>query len=100
MIRVRQDTRAGDVVVEFSGGFDLRGADDMASVASAQPEELRLVIDISRASNIDDSALGRLVDSLPRSRPHSIRGANLHQSRLLKLLGEPMVARPDPAQND
>jgi hypothetical protein len=60
----------------------------MISMALQQPLALRLVIDISRASIIHDSALGRLVDMLPRSRPHFIRGLNRHQARLLTLLGE------------
>ena len=88
MIHVRQVRAQGDVVLEYSGSLDVRGAEEIAFIALQQPLALNLVIDISRASNIHDSALGRLVDSLPRSRPHSVRGAGWHHARLLTYLGE------------
>jgi anti-anti-sigma regulatory factor len=90
MIHVRQARDAGDVVLEFSGGFDVRAAEEMVTVALQQPADLRLIIDVSHASTIHDSALGRLVDALPRLRPRFIRGVNRHQARLLSLLGEKM----------
>ncbi len=90
MIHVRQARERGEVVLEFSGGFDVRAADEVANIALQQPAGLRLVIDVSRASTIHDSALGRLVDALPRFRPHFIRGVNHHQARVLAFLGEKM----------
>jgi anti-anti-sigma regulatory factor len=90
MIHVRQDRSAGNVVLAFSGGFDVRAAEEMVTLALQQPVDLRLVIDVSHASTIHDSALGRLVDSLPRFRPRFIRGVNKHQARVLSLLGEKM----------
>ncbi len=88
MIHVRQAIGAGNVVLEFSGALDLRGADELAKIACQQPAALKLVIDISGASSVHDSALGRLVDALPHSRPHSVRGARRHEAQLLGYLGE------------
>ncbi len=88
MIHVHQTEARGDVVLEFTGTLDVRSAEELASIALQQPLRLNLVIDISRASSIHDSALGRLVDALPPFRVHTFRGASRHAARLLQYLGE------------
>jgi anti-anti-sigma regulatory factor len=88
MIQVAQSHEQGQVVIAFSGALDARSAEQLASIALQQPATLHVVIDISRASSVHDSALGRLVDALPAARSHCIRGAGRHQARVLGYLGE------------
>ncbi len=77
-----------EVVVSYSGGLDIRGAEELVTLALQQPPSRRVVFDVSRASAVHDSALGRLCDALPRNRPHSFRGVNRHQARVLSCFGE------------
>jgi anti-anti-sigma regulatory factor len=86
MIHLRQATDS-DLILEYSGALDAHSAEEIAAIAKQQAPALRVVIDLSRAWPIQDSALGRLVDGLRRSRPHSFCGAKSHHARLLRYLG-------------
>ncbi len=88
MIHVHQARDQSHVLLEFSGALDTRAAEELATAALQQPMALHLVIDISRATNINDAALGRLIESLPAPRGRTIRGGNRHHQRLLEDLGE------------
>jgi hypothetical protein len=88
MVHVRQAREHGEVVLEFTGGLDLRGADQITEIALQQPGSLRLVIDLTRASNVHDAALGRLIDGLP-ARERTFLGLNRHQAWVVECLGEP-----------
>ena len=94
MIEVQQGEDRDEVVVSFSGGLDLRGAEQLVTLALQQPPSRRVVFDVSRASSVHDSALGKLCDALPRNRPHSFRGVNRHQARVLSCFGETIEAPP------
>jgi hypothetical protein len=100
MIQVEQRHEQGQVVIAFSGSLDARSAEQLAIVALQQPARLHVVIDISRASSVHDSALGRLVDALPESRSHCIRGAGRHASRVLGYLGGKLEEESPAGAND
>ncbi len=78
MIHVKQQRESNTVVLELCGAFDGRAVEELVAIALQQPSSSALVIDLSRATDIYDSALGRLSDALPRRR-HSVRG--LHGRR-------------------
>jgi len=100
MVHVHQVRDQGNVVLEFSGVLDARSAEEVGLIAVQQPGSLNLVIDLSRATNIHDSALGRLLDALPPLRARTFRGAGRHHARLLTYLGEEMEACGDPAAHN
>ncbi len=73
MVHVKQQREANAVVLEFAGAFDGRAVEELVAIALQQPVSCALVIDLSRASTVYDSALGALRDSLPK-RGHRVRG--------------------------
>jgi anti-anti-sigma regulatory factor len=87
MTRINKTLAASDVVLAFSGELDTRGAEELASLVAQNQGAAHLVIDLSRAWPIEDKALGRLVEALPRTRPHVVRGTGPHHRRLLECLG-------------
>ena len=85
MTTISRTLAAGDVVLEFSGEFDARGAEELATAVTLHVGSGQVVIDLSRARPIQDKALGMLVDGLSGS--HLVRGVGPHHRRLLQCLG-------------
>jgi anti-anti-sigma regulatory factor len=83
MIHVRREPQHNSVVLELCGSFDLRAAEQLTTIALQQPSGLHIVVDISNVDHVYDSALGRLVDSLPRTCSHTIRGTAKNRARVL-----------------
>jgi len=80
MLDVRRDGRA--VIVAWEGALD-EPAVELILAAIFRESGFPIVLDLSRASSICDSALARLAQSL---RAEQFRGLREHQERLLRYL--------------
>ncbi len=81
-------------VVRVEGHFDRTHAELLIGAANALAETTPMLVDLSAASRVEDSAVAFLARALIGRRPFRFSGLSVHQERLLRYLGVPREHAP------
>ncbi len=76
-------------VVRVQGHFDRTHAELLLGAANALAEATPMLVDLSAASRVEDSAVAFFARTLIGRRPFRFSGLSVHQERLLRYLGVP-----------